>query len=576
MTQPSSAHGGKLLNLYLQGEALNTAKENAKHNESWDLNKRQLCDIELMLNGAFSPLDGFMSKLDYDSVLSDMRLANGVLWPMPINLDVNETFANKIEVGDEITLRDQEGVVIANMLVSDKWAPDKSLETQSVFTCDDESHPGVHYLKNEAGSVYLGGKITGVTPPLHYDFVEYRHDPRSLRKHFSELGWDRVIAFQTRNPVHRAHVIMTKRLMAEHKAQFVIHTAVGMTKPGDLDHFSRVRCYKRVLSHYPKNTAELSLIQLGMRMAGPREALWQAIIRQNFGFTHFIVGRDHAGPGRNNRGGNFYDVEAAQKLVMSFQSELNIEILPAPFLRYVRQRGEFCEESQLLDGEEGLYISGAELRQLLQAGDEIPSWFAYPEVVEELYATLPPRSRQGYTVFFTGLSGSGKSTLANGLTVKLREMGGRKVTLLDGDVVRQNLSSELSFSKEHRDLNIQRIAYVASEITKNGGVAICAPIAPYQSTRRVARQLIAQEGSFIEVHVSTPIETCEARDRKGLYAMARAGKIKGFTGIDDPYETPENPDLRIDTSQYEMKQAVQIVIDKLLEIGVILDDSHQH
>jgi sulfate adenylyltransferase len=492
---------------------------------------------------------------------------------MPINLDVDEEFAAHIEIGDEICLRDQEGVVIANMQVSDKWKPNKTLEAQAVFGSEDDSHPGVHYLQNEAGSVYLGGKIVGVTPPLHYDFVDYRHDPRSLRENFAARGWQRVIAFQTRNPVHRAHVIMTKRLMAEHQAQFVIHTAVGLTKPGDLDHFSRVRCYKRVLEHYPSNTADLSLIQLGMRMAGPREALWQAIIRQNFGFTHFIVGRDHAGPGRNNRGGNFYDVEAAQKLVMSFQSELKIEILAAPFLRYVEQRGEFCEESQLLAGEQGLYISGAELRQLLQAGEEIPSWFAYPEVVEELYQTLPPRSRQGYTVFFTGLSGSGKSTLANGLTVKLREMGGRKVTLLDGDVVRQNLSSELSFSKEHRDLNIQRIGYVASEITKNGGVAVCAPIAPYKSTRSLVRQTIAQEGSFIEIHVSTPIETCEARDRKGLYAMARAGKIKGFTGIDDPYEIPEAPDLRIDTSEHDMQEAVQIVIDKLVEIGVISTDS---
>ena len=569
MTRFQSAHGGELLDLYLQGEELKSAKENSIKNISWDLSKRQLCDIELLLNGAFSPLDGFLNKDDYEAVLKTMRLSNGVLWPMPITLDVDEKFAAQIALGDEISLRDQEGVVIANMRISDLWTPDKSLEAKAVFASEDDSHPGVHYLNNEAGSVYLGGKIVGVTPPLHYDFANYRHDPRSLRKSFAARGWERVIAFQTRNPVHRAHVIMTKRLMAEHRAQFVIHTAVGLTKPGDLDHYSRVRCYKRVLSHYPSNTADLSLIQLGMRMAGPREALWQAIIRQNFGFTHFIVGRDHAGPGRNNRGGNFYGVEAAQKLVLSFQSELNIQILPAPFLRYVEQRGEFCEEDQLLEGEEGLYISGAELRQRLQAGEAIPSWFAYPEVVEELYQTLPPRSRQGYTVFFTGLSGSGKSTLANGLTVKLREMGGRKVTLLDGDVVRQNLSSELSFSKEHRDINIQRIGYVASEITRNGGVAVCAPIAPYKSTRRSVRQMIAQEGSFIEVHVSTPIEICEARDRKGLYAMARAGKIKGFTGIDDPYETPETPDLRIDTSKYDMQQTVQIVIDKLVDIGVI-------
>ena len=562
-------HGGELLDLYSQGDELNLEKERAKSNISWDLCRRQLCDIELLLNGAFSPLKGFLSLADYKSVLDSMRLSDGTLWPMPINLDVSEKFAQQVKPGDQITLRDQEGVVIANMDVSDCWKVDKAYEAISVFGTDDESHPGVHYLKNESGDYYLGGSIVGVTPPLHYDFVHYRDSPRSLRESFIRKGWDRVIAFQTRNPVHRAHVIMTKRLMAENNAQFVIHSAVGLTKPGDLDHYSRVRCYEKVLAHYPADTASLSLVELGMRMAGPREALWQAIIRQNYGFSHFVVGRDHAGPGRNNRGGNFYEVEAAQKLVTSFQSELGIKILAAPFLRYVEQRQEFCEERHLLQGEDGLYISGAELRQLLQAGEEIPSWFAYPEVVEELYRTLPPRSRQGFTVFFTGLSGSGKSTLANGLYVKLRELGGRKVTLLDGDVVRQNLSSELNFTKEHRDLNIQRIGYVASEITKNGGAAICAPIAPYSATRACVEKAISQEGTYIEIHVSTPIEVCESRDRKGLYAMARAGKIKGFTGIDDPYEIPESPALRIDTSAIEMADAVQKVIDKLLEIGVI-------
>ena len=572
MNHPVTAHGGKLLDLYVSGDHRDREKENARSNPSWDLTKRQLCDIELLLNGGFSPLHGFVNQKDYQSILADMRLADGTLWPMPINLDVSQTFADSVQVGERITLRDQEGVAIANMAVSDCWKADKKQEALAVFGVNDDSHPGVHYLMHEAGEYYLGGILTGVTPPLHYDFTHYRHTPASLRDHFAGRGWENVIAFQTRNPVHRAHVTMTKRLMAENNAHFVIHSAVGMTKPGDIDHYYRVRCYEKVLTHFPKGTAELSLLQLGMRMAGPREALWQAIIRQNHGFTHFIVGRDHAGPGRNNLGGNFYDVKAAQQLVVSFQDELNIRILPAPFLRYVEERGEFCEEHQLLKGEEGLYISGAELRQLLQAGEAIPSWFAYPEVVAELHGSLPPRSRQGFTVFFTGFSGSGKSTLANGLYVKLRELGGRKVTLLDGDRVRQNLSSELTFSKEHRDLNIQRIGYVASEITKNGGIAICAPIAPYASTRSRVRRMISQEGTFVEIHVSTPLEVCETRDRKGLYAMARAGKIKGFTGIDDPYEVPESPSLRIDTATCDMACAVQIVIDKLKEIGVISDE----
>lgn len=564
-----TAHGGQLLDLYAQGEALVAAKEQAKTNLSWDLSKRQMCDIELLLNGAFSPLNGFMNEADYNAVLDSMRLADGTLWPMPITLDVSASFAQQLSPGQTITLRDAEGVVIANMTVSDCWRPDKAREAQAVFGSDKDCHPGVHYLQAEAGEYYVGGSLVGVTPPLYYDFKQYRDSPRSLRKKFADWGWSKAIALQTRNPMHRAHVIMTKRLMAENNANFVIHTAVGMTKPGDLDHYCRVRCYEKVLKRYPQGSAQLSLLPLGMRMAGPREALWQAIIRQNYGFTHFIVGHDHAGPGLNDEGCAFYEPEASQHLVMSYQAELGIKILSAPFLLYAQGREEFCEEGQLLPGEEGLYISGAELREILKRGDPVPDWFAFPEIVEELQHTMPPRAKQGFTVFFTGLSGSGKSTLANGLMVRLRERGGRHVTLLDGDVVRKNLSSELSFSKEHRELNIQRIGYVASEITKNGGVAICAPIAPYIAGRRSVRNLIEGVGTFIEIHVATPIEVCEGRDRKGLYAMARAGKVKGFTGIDDPYQEPENPEMRIDTSQYEMAEAIDRVMARLEEIGVI-------
>lgn len=569
MTQAVKAHGGVLVDLYVHGEALEAEKELAKTTISWDLTKRQMCDIELLLNGGFSPLTGFMGRADYDAVLETMRLADGTLWPMPINLDVSEKFAKQAELGQTITLRDPEGVVIANMTVSECWQADKKHEAECVFGTQETCHPGVHYLKNEAGGYYLAGNVVGVTPPLHYDFNQYRDTPASLRANFAEMGWERVIGFQTRNPVHRSHVTMIKRLMGENNARFVIHSAVGMTKPGDLDHYCRVRCYEKVLNRYPKGTASLSLLPLGMRMAGPREALWQTIIRQNFGFSHFIVGRDHAGPGCDESGEMYYEPNAAQALVSSYQSELNIQAIIAPFLRYVIDRGEYCEEGQLLPGEDGLYLSGAELREILHRGDDVPEWFAYPDIIEELHATWPPRSKQGYTVFFTGLSGSGKSTLANGLLVRLRERGGRPVTLLDGDVVRKNLSSELTFSKEHRDLNIRRIGFVASEITKNGGVAICAPIAPYEATRDCVRQTIEETGTFIEVHVSTPIEVCEGRDRKGLYAMARAGKVKGFTGIDDPYETPENPEMRIDTSQHDMADAIDKVMARLEEIGVI-------
>jgi len=565
----NNAHGGTLINLFVEGEQLLAEKEKAKSNVSWDLSARQMFDIELLLNGAFSPLTGYLSEADYNAVVETMRLADGTLWPMPINLDISEAFAAELKSGDDVTLRDPEGVVIANLTVGDLWTPDKTLEAQQVFGTTDTNHPGVRNLLTDSNPVYVSGALVGVTPPLHYDFGQYRRDPLALRAHFAERELENVIAFQTRNPIHKAHVIMMKRLMAKHRANLVVHTAVGITKPGDIDHFCRVRCYEKVINKFPKGTAEIDLLPLAMRMAGPREALWHAIIRQNYGFSHFIVGRDHAGPGRNNHGGLYYGPIEAQELVSSLQGELKIQILKAPFLRYVEDRGEFCEEHELMSGEAGLYLSGGELKQLLCEGSEIPEWFSYPEVIEELNRTLPPRSKQGFTLFFTGLSGSGKSTLANGVMVKLRELGGRQVSLLDGDVVRKNLSSELTFSVEHRNLNIERIGYVASEITKNGGVAVCAPIAPFAATRQTVRSMIENVGAYIEIHVSTPIEVCEARDRKGFYAMARAGKIKDFTGIDSPYETPENPQLRIDTSQFEMSAAVDVVINELRRTGLV-------
>lgn len=563
-------HGGTLVNLYSEGRVLEVEKEKARANPSWDLNARQLCDVELLLCGAFSPLKGFNDLKDYLSILESMRLSDGTLWPMPINLDVTDEFASQLNSGDEITLRDPEGVVIANMTVSDIWQPDKALEAEYVFGTQDLSHPGVYYLKNQTGRTYLGGVLVGVTPPLHYDFKSYRHTPAELRAMFQEKAWEKVIAFQSRNPIHKAHVILTKRLMAEYNAKFMVHAVVGITKPGDIDPYCRVRCYQEIISHYPNESAGVSLLPLAMRIAGPREALWHAIIRQNYGFSHFLVGRDHAGPGRNNRGGIFYEVQASQYLVLKHQDELDIGIIALPFLLYSPSREEFCEEDKLLEGEVGLYLSGKELRDTLRNGDPVPSWFTFPEVIEELHRSLPPKSKLGVTVFFTGLSGSGKSTLANGLMVKLREKGGRRVTLLDGDIVRKNLSSELSFSKEHRDINIKRIGYVASEITKHGGIAVCAPIAPYEETRLAVKNMVSEVGIFLEIYVATPLEVCEARDRKGLYAMARAGKIKEFTGISDPYEVPENPTLSIDTSTIGMEEAVLTVYNKLIELGVVV------
>ncbi|MCZ6498294.1 MAG: bifunctional sulfate adenylyltransferase/adenylylsulfate kinase [Gammaproteobacteria bacterium] len=562
-------HGGELKNLYLTGQAVEAEKTRARELPSWDLSMRQLCDLEMLLNGAFSPLEGFMGVADYNAVLENMRLVDGVLWPMPITLDVTEKFADSVEPGVRIALRDHEGVLIATMDVESSFCPDKKAEALAVFGSADEAHPAVRYLNDQANDVYLGGRLYGVEAPNHYDFKHLRDSPAQVRERFAKLGWRRVVAFQTRNPMHRAHQELTFRAAKEMEANLLIHPVVGMTKPGDVDHFTRVRCYEQVLHHYPDQTTMLSLLPLAMRMAGPREALWHALIRKNYGCTHFIVGRDHAGPGVDSNGKPFYGPYDAQELMQSYADELDITMVPFKNMVYVEDRAEYQPQDEVAEGTEILQISGTELRRRLREGLEIPEWFSFPEVIAELRKTHPPRYRQGFTVFFTGLSGSGKSTIANALMVKLLELGGRQITLLDGDIVRKNLSSELGFSKEHRDLNILRIGYVASEITKNGGIALCAPIAPYSATRRLVRDLIEPLGGFLEVHVATPLEVCESRDRKGLYAKARAGLIKGFTGIDDPYEDPDDPEMRIDTTDLTPDLAAHRILIKLESMGFI-------
>ncbi len=555
--------------LYVSHESAQKLKREAASLPGWDLTPRQICDLELLMNGGFNPLKGFLGQADYESVVETMRLADGTLWPMPITLDVSEDFAATIEPGQDIALRDQEGVILATLSVTDKWVPDKAREAEKVFGADDLAHPAVNYLHNTAGRVYLGGPVTGIQPPVHYDFKALRDTPNELRARFRKLGWRRVVAFQTRNPLHRAHQELTFRAAKEAQANLLIHPVVGMTKPGDIDHFTRVRCYQAVLDHYPSTTTALSLLNLAMRMGGPREALWHGLIRANHGCTHFIVGRDHAGPGKNSAGEPFYGPYDAQELFREHEKEIGIEMVPFKHMVYVQEKAQYYPVDEVPEGSTVLNISGTELRRRLNEGLEIPEWFSFPEVVEELRRTRPPRHKQGFTVFFTGLSGSGKSTIANALMVKLMEMGGRPVTLLDGDVVRKNLSSELGFSKEHRDLNIRRIGFVAGEITKNGGIAICAPIAPYAATRRAVREEIEQFGAFVEVHVATSLEECERRDRKGLYKLAREGKIKEFTGISDPYEVPENPELRLDTEGVEVDHCAHQVILKLESLGLI-------
>ena len=424
---------------------------------SWDLTARQSCDLELLMNGGFFPLTGFLTEIDYKGVVENMRLADGTLWPIPITLDVSEEFADTVAPGTQIALRDAEGVILAILTVSDKWKPEKAREAAKVFGADDLAHPAVNYLHNVAGAVYLGGKVQGLQTPVHYDFKSRRNTPNELRAYFKKLGWEKVVAFQTRNPLHRAHQELTFRAAKEKQANLLIHPVVGMTKPGDVDHFTRVRCYEAVLDKYPKSTTMMSLLNLAMRMAGPREALWHGLIRANHGVTHFIVGRDHAGPGKNSKGQDFYGPYDAQTLFTQHEVEIGVKMVDFQHMVYVQERDQYYPANEVPEGCTVLDISGTELRRRLREGLDIPAWFSFPEVVTQLRKTSPARDKQGFTVFFTGLSGSGKSTIANALMIKLMEIGGRPTTLLDGDVVRKHLSSELGFSKDHRDINIRRI-----------------------------------------------------------------------------------------------------------------------
>ena len=556
--------------LYLSSEFANEEKKAAANYASWDLTPRQICDLELLLNGGFSPLKGFLNEEDYDSVVENMRLKDGSLWPIPITLDVSKEFSKNLKIGEKVALRNLEGVILATIQVDAKWSPDKFREADEVFQTRDEKHPGVNFLINNTGEIYLGGEVVGLEKPQHYDFKSRRQTPNELRKYFQKMGWEKIVAFQTRNPLHRAHQELTLTAAREVEANLLIHPVVGMTKPGDVDHFTRVRCYEAILDKYPTFSTNLSLINLAMRMAGPREALWHGLIRKNHGCTHFIIGRDHAGPGKDAYGNDFYAPYDAQSLFKKYSKEIGIEMVSFKELVYVPEQGKFKPIDELNSGIKTLNISGSELRRRLYEGIEVPDWFSFPEVLEELRKTLPPLSKRGFTIFFTGLSGSGKSTIANAVLTKLMEMGGRPVTLLDGDIVRKNLSSELGFSKEHRDLNIRRIGYVASEITKNGGIAICAPIAPYSKTRLSVRNEIAQYGSFVEIHIATSLEICEKRDRKGLYKLARQGKIEAFTGISDPYEIPEKPELRLNTENASVDYCAQKIILKLQSMGLIV------
>ncbi|TFB03433.1 Sulfate adenylyltransferase [Trichoderma ghanense] len=570
----NAPHGGVLKDLFArdlprQAELL----EESETLPALVLSERHLCDLELILNGGFSPLEGFMTENDYNRVVKENRLESGLLFSMPITLDVDQAQIDELSIkpGARLTLRDfRDDRNLAILTVEDVYRPDKVQEAKLVFGSDDDTHPGVKHLLSVAKDFYVGGKLEAINRLEHYDFLDLRFTPAELRSHFNKLGWQKVVAFQTRNPMHRAHRELTVRAARSQQANVLIHPVVGLTKPGDIDHFTRVRVYRALLPRYPNGMAALALLPLAMRMGGPREALWHAVIRKNHGATHFIVGRDHAGPGKNKNGKDHYGPYDAQILVQQHQEELGIKMVEFQEMIYIPDRDEYLPANEIPEGTRTMNISGTELRNRLRTGKEIPEWFSYPEVVKVLREQNPLPREKGFTVFLTGYQNSGKDQVARALQATLNQGGGRPVSMLLGETVRAELSSELGFSRQDRSLNIARIAFVASELTKAGAAVIAAPIGPYEADRQHARELIEKSGPFFLVHVATPLEHCEKTDRRGIYSKARAGEIKGFTGVDDPYEVPKKADLTVDLTKQNVRSIVHEII-LLLESRGLLD-----
>ena len=562
-------HGKTLVSFHLSADELSEYSELSNKTASLTLSLKQQCDLEMIANGAFSPLSTFNNQKDYEEILLNNRLSNGLVWPIPIVLDVPDQFLKSLDKNEYISLRNAEGFLLAILKVNEFWAPDKKEEANSVFKSNDPNHPGVDYLFNHTNNNYISGELVPIQSNKYFDFTHLRKSPQEVRDFFRLNNWKDVIAFQTRNPMHRAHFELTKLAMDEHNSKLLIHPVIGISKPGDIDHFTRVKCYQHIIKYYPENSVELSLINLAMRMAGPKEALWHAIIRKNYGCNRIIIGRDHAGPGVNAEGKPYYQPYDAQELIAQYQEELEIKMVPFKEMVFAKNKKTFLPLDKIEQDDPIEKLSGTQFKELLQQRTEIPTWYSFPEVIHELRKRFPKLHNQGLTVFFTGLSGAGKSTLANAIMYKLMETEDRPITLLDGDIVRQHLSSELGFSKEDRDIHVKRIGYVASEITKHGGVAICAPIAPYSNTRKVVRNMIDEVGSFVEIHVATPLSVCEERDVKGLYKQARAGKILDFTGVSDPYEEPENPEITVDTSDITVEESSALILDKLRSLKLL-------
>ncbi|MBT8341798.1 MAG: bifunctional sulfate adenylyltransferase/adenylylsulfate kinase [Desulfatitalea sp.] len=567
----AAAHGGGLVSLIVDEERAAVLKEISMNLPDITLNDHHLCDLELLATGTYSPLEGFMVRADYESVLDRMRIQDNTLWPLPICLDVSETKARSLEAGQSVALRDPEGFLLAVMHIEDIWPVHKEKMIQHLFETDDQAHPGIYHILNEIRDYYVGGRIEVISLPLHYDFRTLRKSPYEVRLEYQKHGWKRIVGYHTSSVMHRPQFEVTIEAMRQAKANLLLLPIVGVARSEDFDYYTRVRCYKEVIKYYPPDTVLQSLLPQYMRLAGTRETILNAIVLKNYGCTHFVVYPEHAVQDNAlETGGQKLQANVeARDLVQESARELGIDIIRFEEMAYLPFEDKHQFIDQVPEGTQTISMNGVDIRNRIRTGRVVPGWASFPQVLDELRKAYPPPNKQGFTLFFTGLSGAGKSTVAKVVFSKMLELGERPVTLLDGDIVRQNLSSELSFSKEHRDINVRRIGFVASEITKNRGIAICAPIAPYENTRKEIRAAIEATGGFLEIHVATPLQECEKRDRKGMYAKARAGLIKGYTGIDDPYEVPSSPELRIDTTALTPDEAAHEILLFLGQKGYI-------
>lgn len=556
-------HGGTLANLLVSAERAEALKKEAFNLLSIDLDWKQIGELEMLMGGAYSPLTGYMGRADYESVLEKLTLADDTFWPLPVTLSLKEKQASQFKPGDRVALRDGEGFMLAVLTIGDLWQPDIA-QSETLL----EKSPAPKGVERIAGSWLAGGKIEGVSLPRHHDFAPLRLAPAELRAQLARRGWRKIVAYMARQPMHKAQFEFCLKSAIDHEANLLLLPYGGGDLASHAGYFTLMRTFQAMLPRFPSATTQLAMLPVTARQAGLREKLLSAIVARNYGCTHIIVGGEHDSDGECRRGQDV-SLDQAGLNVVAESHKLGVTVIPFPRMLYVEERAEYLPEQEVPDDARTISLSGEEFQRRMKAGLKIPDWYAFPEVIAEMHRSHPPRDRQGFTVFFTGLSGAGKSTLARALAIRLMEMGGRPVTLLDGDIVRHHLSSELGFSREHRDINVRRIGFVASEITKNRGIAICAPIAPYRQTRRDVRAMIEAAGGFVEVHVATPIETCESRDRKGLYAKARAGLIPEFTGVSDPYEVPEKPEISIDTTNLNVDEAVQRILLKLEHEGYL-------